>query len=115
MDLDWGDIDDNFDRPIAGPSFIERARDAPDDEDWVAGEAPRAAIIPQETAEETSLQKLIRYWMNERHAPDILPPQETLLGRLLDHIRKQVRWFLSIAFVRHRPLPVFRTRRANGL
>ncbi|TCD70371.1 GINS complex subunit [Steccherinum ochraceum] len=40
-------------------------------------------------AEETSFQQLIRHWMNERHAPDLLPAREMLLGRLLDHIRKQ--------------------------
>ncbi|KAI0085250.1 GINS complex Sld5 component [Irpex rosettiformis] len=92
MDFDWDDPNGGLDEPIAGPSFIERARNAPDDDDdlrlWGGGpDAPN--IIPQEVAEETSLQKLTRYWMNERHAPDILPAQETLLGRLLDHIRKQ--------------------------
>ena len=40
--------------------------------------------------EETTLQQLIRHWMNERHAPDILTTQEDLLANLLDHIRKQV-------------------------
>ncbi|KZT20692.1 GINS complex Sld5 component [Neolentinus lepideus HHB14362 ss-1] len=45
--------------------------------------------MESETGEETKLQELIRHWMNERHAPDILPAQSTLLGRLLDHIRKQ--------------------------
>ncbi|THV03908.1 GINS complex, Sld5 component [Dendrothele bispora CBS 962.96] len=39
--------------------------------------------------EETPLQKLMRHWMNERHAPDILPAQEELLASLLDHIRRQ--------------------------
>jgi hypothetical protein len=41
-------------------------------------------------AEETAFQQLIRHWMNERHAPDILYAQERLLARLLDHIKKQV-------------------------
>jgi hypothetical protein len=36
------------------------------------------------------LEQLMRHWMNERHAPDILPAQEVLLGNLLDHIRRQV-------------------------
>ncbi|KAF5369373.1 hypothetical protein D9758_002788 [Tetrapyrgos nigripes] len=40
-------------------------------------------------AEETPLQKLMRHWINERHAPDILPAQEELLASLLDHIRRQ--------------------------
>lgn len=41
--------------------------------------------------DETPLQQLIRHWMNERHAPDILPAQQVLLAGLLDHIRRQVR------------------------
>jgi GINS complex subunit 4 len=44
----------------------------------------------EEERTETPLQQLIRYWMNERHAPDILPVQEELLARMLNHIRKQV-------------------------
>ena len=43
-----------------------------------------------EVNEETPLQQLIRYWMNERHAPDILPVQQALLANLLDTVRKQV-------------------------
>lgn len=43
-----------------------------------------------EEGEETPLQQLIRHWMNERHAPDILPAQQILLAGLLDHIRRQV-------------------------
>ncbi|EMD35770.1 hypothetical protein CERSUDRAFT_53180 [Gelatoporia subvermispora B] len=46
-------------------------------------------ILPQDAAEETSYQQLMKHWMNERHAPDILPGQEVLLGKLLDHVRKQ--------------------------
>ncbi len=42
-------------------------------------------------ADETPLEQLIRHWMNERNAPDILPAQEFLLNRLLDHLRRQVR------------------------
>jgi GINS complex subunit 4 len=45
----------------------------------------------EDTEEETPLQQLIRHWMNERHAPDILPVQQALLSGLLDHIRRQVR------------------------
>ncbi|KAJ3482686.1 hypothetical protein NLJ89_g12123 [Agrocybe chaxingu] len=37
----------------------------------------------------TPLEQLTRYWMNERHAPDILPAQEDLLTTLLDHLRRQ--------------------------
>ncbi|KAI0665567.1 GINS complex Sld5 component [Trametes maxima] len=74
---------------MAGPSFVDRARDAPEDDDFSIGGDFRQAILPQDIAEETPFQQLIRHWMNERHAPDILPGQEMLLGRLLDHIRKQ--------------------------
>lgn len=38
----------------------------------------------------TPLEQLTRHWMNERHAPDILPAQENLLAHLLDHLRRQV-------------------------
>jgi hypothetical protein len=44
----------------------------------------------EDLPEETPLQQLIRHWMNERHAPDILPAQQVLLAGLLDHIRRQV-------------------------
>jgi len=44
----------------------------------------------EDTQGETPLQQLIRHWMNERHAPDILPVQQALLSGLLDHIRRQV-------------------------
>ncbi|KAI0643234.1 GINS complex Sld5 component [Trametes meyenii] len=81
--------DDDFDAPMAGPSFVDRARDVPEDDDFPIGNDFRQAILPQDIAEETPFQQLIRHWMNERHAPDILPGQEMLLGRLLDHIRKQ--------------------------
>lgn len=50
-----------------------------------------ANLPPQAVSQETPFQQLIRHWMNERHSPVILPAQEILLGRLLDHIRKQVR------------------------
>ncbi|KAI0298611.1 hypothetical protein BC826DRAFT_1090720 [Russula brevipes] len=38
---------------------------------------------------ETLFQQLIRHWLNERHAPDILPVQAEVLGAILDHIRRQ--------------------------
>lgn len=44
-----------------------------------------------EPAPETLFQQLIRHWLNERHAPDILPMQAEVLSALLDHIRRQVR------------------------
>ncbi|KJA17328.1 hypothetical protein HYPSUDRAFT_1103641 [Hypholoma sublateritium FD-334 SS-4] len=43
----------------------------------------------EEDVVETPLEQLTRHWMNERHAPDILPAQEALLAALLDHLRRQ--------------------------
>lgn len=106
--------DDDFDAPLAGPSFIDRARNAPADDDFPIEDdfrANRPGVLPQDVAEETPFQQLIRHWMNERHAPDILPGQEMLLGRLLDHIRKQV----SIRFVHGSPRCGMRERGATGL
>ena len=86
--------DQDFATAMAGPSFVDRARNAPDDSDDFPirddFQPRRPAALPQDVAEETPFQQLIRHWMNERHAPDILPGQEALLGGLLDHIRKQV-------------------------
>ena len=114
----------------AGPSeeesFIDRARAAPDDDDddIAMGEDPirlgpaprngnraRIAVLGQDVAEETALQQLIRHWMNERHAPDILPGQELLLGRILDHVRKQV----SLAFCQRELLLWLRPEWNRGL
>ena len=44
---------------------------------------------------ETLFQQLVRHWLNERHAPDLLPVQAEVLSALLDHIRRQVRFFFS--------------------
>lgn len=84
--------------PPAGSSRTKRrdSRDMDIDPPQVnRRDAPRANamvdVIPRDMAEETPFQQLIRHWMNERHAPDILYAQENLLGRLLDHIKKQVR------------------------
>lgn len=79
-----------------GPSFIDRARSALPDDDNDLDMPPPAArhIIPafrEDLSDETPLEQLTRHWMNERHAPDILPAQEALLSTLLDHIRRQVR------------------------
>lgn len=79
------------DELASGPSFIARARAAPDDDDDVRMSDPRDLDLVDEQVEETQLQRLIRHWTNERHAPDLLPGQEDLLGSLLDHIRRQVR------------------------
>jgi len=86
--------DDDFDTLIAASgSFIERAQHAPDEDDdldRILGESDgRDRQRGQKGDAETPFQQLIRHWMNERHAPDILPAQEELLSSLLDHIRRQ--------------------------
>jgi hypothetical protein len=100
-----------------GTSFVSRARNAPDDDDdgddptrhGAASRKRRRAdegadaetrmevdaekvggVYGGDDGEETEMQQLIRHWMNERHAPDILPAQDVLLGNLLDRIRRQV-------------------------
>ncbi|KAL4065562.1 hypothetical protein V8B97DRAFT_2010371 [Scleroderma yunnanense] len=87
------DVDDpNFFTRLARGgtnTFEDRLRNAPHDDD----ELPRqrdAPVLADDRDPETPLQQLIRHWMNERHAPDILPTEEDLLSRLLDHIRSQV-------------------------
>jgi hypothetical protein len=72
-----------------------------DDEDFPMAGAPAGPAIaaPGPIALdfgaplETLLQQLVRHWLNERHAPDILPVQAEVLGGLLDHIRRQARQF----------------------
>ncbi|KAF8063366.1 hypothetical protein FPV67DRAFT_239484 [Lyophyllum atratum] len=77
----------------AGQSFVERARNAPPDDDDLPMPAapPRRAAVPfiQPAEDETPLQQLIRHWTNERNCPDILAAQEELLVTILDHIRRQ--------------------------
>lgn len=93
--------------PVAGPSYT--TRNGPTDNDSDEGGIPmglpprdreggrrRADLfIDEEETISTPLEQLTRHWMNERHAPDILPAQEDLLTSLLDHLRRQVRlvWF----------------------
>lgn len=71
-------LDDDEDFPMAGAPGRSAAASGPIALDF--GAPP-----------ETVFQQLIRHWLNERHAPDILPVQAEVLGALLDHIRRQVR------------------------
>ena len=84
LDTDW-DMDTSSN--LNQMDFINRARNAS------PSPPPRGdfAFSDLDDAQELPLQKLIRYWMNERHAPDILPIQAELLAGILDHIHKQVR------------------------
>ncbi|KAJ7736782.1 hypothetical protein DFH07DRAFT_893160, partial [Mycena maculata] len=71
----------------SGPSAPGRAPTAPtallDDDD------EPMPPVDEPLPDETPLEQLTRHWMNERHAPDILPAQDFLLSSLLDHIRRQ--------------------------
>lgn len=49
---------------------------------------PRAFL--RSDMSETSVDLLARHWMNERHAPEILPAQEALLSSILDHLKRYV-------------------------
>ncbi|KAH7886612.1 hypothetical protein F5I97DRAFT_1018176 [Phlebopus sp. FC_14] len=91
MDLDDdGDFFSRLDRVgDNNNTFQDRLRSAPRDDDRDGLPIPDAHPGFQEDEGETPLQQLIRHWMNERHAPDILPTEEHLLSRLLDHIRSQ--------------------------
>ncbi|KAL0948213.1 hypothetical protein HGRIS_010819 [Hohenbuehelia grisea] len=77
----------------AGPSSFEHGHHAPDDgldiDELMAPVGFQGGNNGVASAEETPVQQLIRLWMNERHAPDILPVQEHLLAGILDHIRRQ--------------------------
>ncbi|KAG6844984.1 hypothetical protein H0H87_001927 [Tephrocybe sp. NHM501043] len=89
--MDWDEYDLlAADGPLAGrTSFIDRARNAPPDDDDVAISDARNVAFTLPTDEDTPLQQLIRHWANERNSPDILPAQEELLVLVLDHIRRQ--------------------------
>ena len=84
LDTDW---DMGTPPPLNQADFIARAGNASP-----SPPPPREgfAFTDLDDAQELPLQKLIRYWMNERHAPDILPIQAELLAGILDHIHKQV-------------------------
>lgn len=82
-------------------SFVERLQAVANDDDSdrtlveqvnmdvdVEGQA-REGVLNRER-NETDVQKLLRAWQDERHAPDILPAKDVLLGNVLDSIRRQV-------------------------
>lgn len=94
LDADW-DMDSSS---LNQMDFIAKARNAS------PSPPPRGDLVftDLDDAQELPLQKLIRHWMNERHAPDILPIQAELLAGILDHIHKQVRRPSSISTHEHR-------------
>ncbi|KAJ7475153.1 hypothetical protein B0H11DRAFT_2034366 [Mycena galericulata] len=69
----------------SGPSVPRRAPTALIEDD----DEPMPDVVEEPLPDETPLEQLTRHWMNERHAPDILPAQDVLLSSLLDHIRRQ--------------------------
>lgn len=96
LETDW-DMDTSS---LNQTDFIDRARNIS------PSPPPRDVFAPTDLddAQELPLQKLIRHWMNERHAPDLLPIQAELLAGILDHVHKQVRFPTSIiaSFIEHR-------------
>ena len=71
-----------------------------DDDEDIPMALPSGTTVPVEpialdfgavAPPESLFQQLVRHWLNERHAPDILPTQAEILSALLDHIRRQVR------------------------
>lgn len=48
-----------------------------------------APEIPQRTLD---VQALTRAWVNERTSPELLPYPTNLIERVIDRIKKQVRW-----------------------
>lgn len=84
------DDDDNFFTNLdrGDNALRNRLRNAARNDDDIL--MPAAPPSFEEDEGETPLQQLIRHWMNERHAPDILPVAENVLAGLLDHIRRQV-------------------------
>ena len=94
--------------PQAGPSYTVRNESNIDDDDMrpvLPGRDPEDEperrrtnfILDEEETVTTPLERLTRHWMNERHAPDILPAQEDLLMNLLDHLRRQVRLWQTLS------------------
>ena len=77
-------LDDDEDFPMAGAGAGALARAA------AAVQAADPIALDFGAPPETLFQQLVRHWLNERHAPDILPVQAEVLGALLDHIRRQV-------------------------
>jgi len=82
--------------PEAGPSRALPKQPVHNDDADVFNDVPMAqeerrdTLFQEEEPLGTPLEQLTRHWMNERHAPDILPAQEDLLTNLLDHLRRQV-------------------------
>ncbi|KIM44106.1 hypothetical protein M413DRAFT_443154 [Hebeloma cylindrosporum] len=82
--------------PEPGPSRSAAPQPIPDDDadadvfnDVPMAPATTTMVFDDEEPFGTPLEQLTRHWMNERHAPDILPAQEDLLTNLLDHLRRQ--------------------------
>lgn len=89
--------------PEAGPSRAPPKKPIHNDDADVFNDVPMApaaqeegrnTLFQEEEPLGTPLEQLTRHWMNERHAPDILPAQEELLTNLLDHLRRQVGSFI---------------------
>ncbi|KAJ3504360.1 hypothetical protein NMY22_g17952 [Coprinellus aureogranulatus] len=105
------DDDDNNDVPM--DAFDDPSAAGP-----IRGDAPGTDTGRGGTPQ-TPLEQMMRHWLNERHAPDILPAQEELLAGLLDHLRVQVSTSFppspSLLFPLPSPTPSFpHPRRRSG-
>ena len=74
-------------------SFLQRMQAAMDDDDDV-DVAPSNNAMDLDTPRGTKIQELMRHWLNERSAPEILQCQTQLLNGLLDFVADQVRFHL---------------------
>lgn len=60
------------------------------DQNGSRGASDSATTGTNYASNQNDVLKLMRAWQEERHAPDILPARDELLGRVLDAIRQQV-------------------------
>jgi hypothetical protein len=67
-------------------SFLQRAMDDEDNYDFPTSDT----VMDLEVTLLSKIQELMRHWLNERSAPEILQCQTQLLNGLLDFIADQV-------------------------
>lgn len=69
-------------------SFLQRVREAIDDDDDDY-DIPAKNVMDVDTPSGSKIQELMRHWLNERSAPEILQCQTQLLNGLLDFVADQ--------------------------
>lgn len=99
MELD--DLSDD-DRPNGNGAQHHRsttARGYDDDElELLDDSATKIEEEEDEREKETEIQQLMRYWMDERMAPELLRSKEDLVNRILERLDAQVRSRLTSSF-----------------